>query len=214
MTFLQFGAVFKCSDNETNLLVAVKIFKLTTFHLTNDLGKERQKQLKEAKIIQKLDHPNVISILHLVNEPDEICLVFPLMVRSIEDEIKSTDYQYNQQRTKEVISMILSGLAHMHHNNIMHRDLKLANILVDGNSIIKIADFGLATEFVSGRSLTAECGTEQYMAPEMFLRRGYTESVDIWVSVLIVMEKSLFSPKSLLNKGFTLYYYFRLQDAF
>lgn len=80
--------------------------------------------------------------------------------------------------------MILSGLAHMHHQNITHRDLKPANILVDGNSIIKIADFGLSTEFVSGRTLTAEYGTEQYIAPGMFLRRGYTESVDIWVSVV------------------------------
>lgn len=127
--YLQYGAVFKGLDTATNSSIAVKVFKTTLFGtLTQDFGRERAKQLSEAKMIKKVDHPNVIRLLHLIENEDEICLVFPLMMHSPEDEIYNDSYKYAQQRTKQMISMVLAGVKHIHERHIIHRDLKPGNI--------------------------------------------------------------------------------------
>lgn len=164
--------------------IAVKAFKTTLFGtLAQDFGREREKQLSEAKMIKMFDHPNVITLLHLIENKDEICLVFPLMMHSLEDEIYTDSYKYTQQRTKQVISMVLAGVKHIHERHIIHRDLKPGNILIDCDGQVKIADFGISTIFISGRNLKVICGTKPYMAPEIFLLFGYSESVDIWVGL-------------------------------
>lgn len=88
----------------TNELVAVKVFKTTLFATEiPDLERNRKKQLEEASIIKKFDHSNVITLLNLVETDQEICLVFSLMDHSLEDEIYSKQYKYNQQRTKDIL---------------------------------------------------------------------------------------------------------------
>ena len=69
-------------------------------------------------------------------------------------------------------------MAYLHSKNIIHRDIKLENVLVSKNKHAKLIDFGFATEATS--HLNIFCGTPSYISPEMILKRGYGNSVDVW----------------------------------
>ena len=83
---------------------------------------------------------------------------------------------------KMILNDVIDGLMEMHSKKIIHRDIKLENILIinefNGNKRTKICDLGFARE-ISHQAETY-CGTAYYMAPEIFERKKYTESVDVW----------------------------------
>jgi len=76
---------------------------------------------------------------------------------------------------------IVSGVQYIHGQKIIHRDLKLGNIFIDGKFMVKIGDFGLATklEFKQECKRTV-CGTPNYIAPEVLEGKGYHFGVDVW----------------------------------
>lgn len=172
--------VAKGRDSLTGQTIAIKIFKRSLFESQS----KRDDNLMEANIIKRLNHTNVIELIDAVN--DEIYgvfLIFPFVNRTLFDEIYEDSYEYTPIRTKEVLHMIISAVKHMHTRKIIHRDLKPSNILVNDLGAIKICDFGLAVDFAESQSVFIhKCGTEPYMAPEIFLKYGYDIQVDVWVS--------------------------------
>ena len=81
---------------------------------------------------------------------------------------------------------------YLHENNLIHRDLKLENILLDENLNPKLCDFGWST--ITDEQWSTFCGTLEYIAPEMFENQKYSFSVDIWGLGIILYE--LFHKKS------------------
>ena len=83
---------------------------------------------------------------------------------------------------KCVLQQLLRGVAHLHANWVLHRDLKTANLLLSNKGVLKIADFGSARNYGSPQGkLTGKCTTLWYQAPEMLLgSRHYTTAVDMW----------------------------------
>ena len=85
---------------------------------------------------------------------------------------------------------IAGAVQYMHSKDVVHRDLKLKNILLDANMDVKVADFGLATILSSSSDrIPKPCGTLNYMAPEMFQSpyKGYDKRVDLW-SMGVIMS--------------------------
>lgn len=133
--------------------------------------------MDESKMLKRCEHPNVIALLHVVEAMDAVYLGFPLMPQTLYCEV--TAKPYDLRRTKELIWMILTGVAHIHNQNVVHRDLKPENILIDHDGTVKIADFGSAK--LIARPLKGECGTRPYKAPEVLLGIPYGKAIDIWV---------------------------------
>ncbi len=95
------------------------------------------------------------------------------------------DYRlkWSASQLKCILKQILEGLAYLHRNNYLHRDLKGSNILVSDEGVVKLADFGLAKHVDSAaqRHLTTMVVTRWYRAPELFLGdKSYTDKIDIW----------------------------------
>lgn len=167
--------------------IALKVFKLSLF------GFERQDNQKEGKILQFLKpNENVISLIEIISINTETYLIFPLMKQSLYDEIYDPEYVYSEERARAVTAMILNGIAHIHHHNIIHRDLKPDNILMDANGQPQIADFGFSKIFKPNEYFMEAYGTKPYMAPELFLKYGYNEKCDIWVSNWLNIFKLFF----------------------
>ena len=85
-------------------------------------------------------------------------------------------------------AQIILAVGELHNKGIMHRDLKLENIMVDEDGYLKLIDYGLAKTVTEGQLATSYCGTPEYIAPEMVDGSGHDFSVDWWAVGVLIYE--------------------------
>ena len=127
--------------------------------------------INEIDIMRAVQHDNVIQLYDVYETEKSIYLVLELIQgKSLQDMLKKPNFreEYNETKIFNMIKMILEALAYLSSKNIMHRDLKPDNILLDKNDKIKIVDFGLATFVDVNEYIFKKCGTPGYIAPEVF----------------------------------------------
>ncbi|XP_047665454.1 MAP/microtubule affinity-regulating kinase 4 isoform X1 [Tachysurus fulvidraco] len=156
--------------------VAIKIIDKTQLNPTS-----LQKLFREVRIMKALRHPNIVQLFEVIETEKTLYLV---MEYASGGEV--FDYLVSHGRMKEVearakFRQIVSAVHYCHLKNIVHRDLKAENLLLDADSNIKIADFGFSNEFTLGNKLDTFCGSPPYAAPELFQGKKYDgPEVDIW----------------------------------
>uniref|UniRef100_A0A3B3XR80 Cyclin-dependent kinase 7 n=1 Tax=Poecilia mexicana TaxID=48701 RepID=A0A3B3XR80_9TELE len=167
----QFATVYKARDKVTDTIVAIK--KIKVGHRTEAKDGINRTALREIKLLQELHHPNIIGVI-----------------------IKDTSLVLTPAHIKAYILMTLQGLEFMHQHWVLHRDLKPNNLLLDGNGVLKLADFGLAKAFGSpNRVYTHQVVTRWYRSPELlFGARMYGVGVDMWAVGCILAELLLRIP--------------------
>lgn len=100
--------------------------------------------------------------------------------------IYASDYIIHKKRlsereAKHIFKQILAAIHYCHSNKIVHRDLKVENLLLDASLNVKLADFGFSSQFTHGELLDVFCGSPPYCAPELYLANRYDGTkVDIW----------------------------------
>ena len=93
----------------------------------------------------------------------------------------------NEITAKFIFRQIIEGLQYLHSQNIVHRDIKLDNILIDLTNTVKICDFGVSRLIKKGEIMHDQCGTPAYIAPEILLNMGYEGfTVDIWSAGVVL----------------------------
>ncbi|XP_055955100.1 probable serine/threonine-protein kinase MARK-C isoform X2 [Patella vulgata] len=172
-----FGRVRYATHIFTNQKVAVKILTKRTLVKTEIA---RRSLRREGHVLQRLDHPNIIKLYEAMETRNCYYLVFELADgRSFLDFlIKKRCLLENEARmfTREIVSAV----DHIHVSGIIHRDLRLENLLLDANGRIKITGFGIAVLENEMPSPNNRCGSPAYAAPEVFSNRKYGPGVDIW----------------------------------
>uniref|UniRef100_A0A8C6TE18 Cyclin-dependent kinase 7 n=1 Tax=Neogobius melanostomus TaxID=47308 RepID=A0A8C6TE18_9GOBI len=183
----QFATVYKARDTVTDTIVAIK--KIKVGHRTEAKDGINRTALREIKLLQELHHPNIIGVSNV--QCAMIEYIFCLKVI-----IKDTSLVLTPANIKAYILMTLQGLEYMHLNWVLHRDLKPNNLLLDGNGVLKLADFGLAKSFGSpNRIYTHQVVTRWYRSPELlFGARMYGVGVDMWAVGCILAELLLRIP--------------------
>eukprot|EP00472_Partenskyella_glossopodia_P006305 CAMPEP_0197523702 /NCGR_PEP_ID=MMETSP1318-20131121/8583_1 /TAXON_ID=552666 /ORGANISM="Partenskyella glossopodia, Strain RCC365" /LENGTH=344 /DNA_ID=CAMNT_0043076479 /DNA_START=1 /DNA_END=1035 /DNA_ORIENTATION=- len=174
-----YGTVYRGRDKKTGEIVALKKVRLMDekngFPLTS---------IREIQILRKLKHPNVVALLEITvgRKPDSVFLVFEYCSHDFAELVDSMVRPFKASEIKCVMLQLLSALDHLHKNFIIHRDLKLANLLITKNGQLKIADFGLARIFGNPlKSYTPRVVTLWYRAPELLLGcKTYHTAVDMW----------------------------------
>jgi len=180
--------VIQAMDAESGEKVAIK--KCGSLFKYPEDGK---RILREIKLMQILNHRNILSILDVLAPTDrqfeDIYIVTPCLDTDLSNIIRSQSL--SEGHCKYIIYQILRGLKYIHSANVLHRDLKPANILINFDCRIKICDFGLArgADPSKKQNLTNYVVTRWYRAPELLLdNTRYTAAIDIWASGCIFAE--------------------------
>ncbi|XP_062198787.1 probable serine/threonine-protein kinase At1g54610 isoform X1 [Phragmites australis] len=183
-----YSNVYRARDTVTGRIVALKKVRF------DNLEPESVKFMaREILILRRLNHPNVVKLEGLVTSrmSCSLYLVFEYMEHDLAGLAASPDVKFTLPQIKCYMQQLLSGLEHCHDNNVLHRDIKGSNLLLDNNGILKIADFGLATFFDPRhkRPMTSRVVTLWYRPPELLLgATDYGVSVDLWSSGCILAE--------------------------
>lgn len=171
-------------------LVAIKKFKFSI------VDEEMQQQFRdEAKILFKCHHPSIVRIYTVCTEPENSCFILEYISNSLDKLLrkKTIDLPWYPLRLNIALD-IARGLNFLHSNNIIHRDLKSSNILVDENFKAKICDFGLAeikTEIAKTTKPTElKEVTLRWTAPEVLSGDSRTKAADIYSFGMILWEIS------------------------
>ncbi|XP_056154669.1 mitogen-activated protein kinase 15 [Lampris incognitus] len=203
-----YGIVWKAVDRESGEVVAVKkIFD--AFRNRTDA----QRTFREIMFLQEFgDHANIVKLLNVVRAQNDkdIYLIFEYMDTDLHAVIKKGNLLKDIHK-RYVMYQLLKATKYLHSGNVIHRDQKPSNILLDTDCLIKLCDFGLARslyqiqEDAGNPALTEYVATRWYRAPEILLgSTRYTKGVDMWSIGCILGEmllgKALFPGTSTINQ--------------
>lgn len=135
-------------------------------------------------------HPNICRLLGACMDPPNRCLVVELLTRGSLWGVLRTSKSMDAMTRFGFVNDTAKGMSYLHnfHPPILHRDLKSPNLLVDLQYNIKISDFGLARVKAHVQTMTGNCGTVQWMAPEVLANQKYTEKADVFSFGIVVWE--------------------------
>uniref|UniRef100_A0AAY5F0B8 non-specific serine/threonine protein kinase n=1 Tax=Electrophorus electricus TaxID=8005 RepID=A0AAY5F0B8_ELEEL len=168
-----YGKVKKAVDR-SGRMVAIKSIRKENIKDEQDLMHIR----REIEIMSSLNHPYIITIYEVFENKDKIVIVMEYASRGDLFEYIS-ERQISERESRHFFRQIVSAVHYCHRNGIVHRDLKLENILLDSNK--DIADFGLSNLFRRGEYLQTYCGSPLYASPEIVNGRPYKgPEVDSW----------------------------------
>ena len=197
-----YGTVFSVINNQTGLSAAMKKIEKVKENEIDDLEIKN-----EIDILKKLDHPNIVKIYEFYDTLTDFFIVTEYCKRGeLYSYIKN---YYSENQLAVLFYQVFSGLSYLHENNILHRDLKLENIMIseiekDLNTKedyfwIKIIDFGTAKIFKKNKIEKAVVGSSYYIAPEV-LKQKYNEKCDTWsvgvILYMLIVGRAPFDGKS------------------
>ena len=186
----------------TGRVVAIKSFNKKSLSSNGD---NMKKILSETDLMKKLNHPNVTKILEMFEDEEYILIAMEYINGGNLFSFVKKRRKLSEKTAKFLFRQIILGIKHIHSKKIVHRDIKLENILIDLNNNIKICDFGIGRVLKNEKQMLYDkCGTPMYMAPEILLSsktKGYEGyPVDIWssgISLYIMLSGTL--PFNLKN---------------
>eukprot|EP01117_Protostelium_nocturnum_P009447 TRINITY_DN3370_c0_g1_i2.p1 TRINITY_DN3370_c0_g1~~TRINITY_DN3370_c0_g1_i2.p1 ORF type:complete len:781 (+),score=334.70 TRINITY_DN3370_c0_g1_i2:79-2421(+) len=169
-----FGAVYKVRHIHTNYVLAAKVM---------DITEGTEEITKEIEILKTCRSPSIVSYFgtcQSVAEKQLWILMDFCGGGSIRTLIETLERTLTEDEMSFIIMNTLKGLVYLHSSQIIHRDVKAANILVTEEAGVKIADFGVSAQLQKNHKVKDTMGTPLWMAPEVILSKRYDNKCDIW----------------------------------
>ncbi|KAM0751665.1 Pkinase-domain-containing protein [Meredithblackwellia eburnea MCA 4105] len=175
-----FGKVHLGLHRLTNTRVAIKqVPKSLPF--TSDPSSPLSLLTREIHHHRRLRHPHILGLYEIIATESYIYLITELCTGGELFDYLVEKGRLSVSETRRVFGQLVLGVAHLHSCGVVHRDLKLENVLLDERVNVKIADLGFGREFEKGRWMETWVGTLGYCAPEVVAAKRYLgEEVDIW----------------------------------
>ena len=174
-----FAEWYKFKNIETGNVVAGKVIDKKTLRKSRTMTK----LLYEISIHNSLDHPNIVKFLDFFEDDKNVYIMLEFWGGGNLNDHFKTKRTLEEKVVRNYLRQLISGLKYCHENNIIHRDLKLGNLLLsEDKKVIKLADFGLSSrlEYPKQRRRTI-CGTPNYIAPEIIgAKTTHSYEVDVW----------------------------------
>ena len=184
-----YGVVYKCKNKETGQYVAIKKFKETEDELV------QKTMRRELKMLQMLKHENCVDFLDAYSHKGNLYLVFEYVEKNLLEVLEESPNGLSPKLIKSFVYQMCKAISYLHSNNMIHRDVKPENLLIDENMKLKLCDFGFARKILLDKNnnnvnpMTDYVATRWYRSPELLLSGGvYGPEVDYWAVGCIMGE--------------------------
>lgn len=179
-----FSTVRKALHVATGLPVAVKVIEKCRMLDPKD----RDRVDREIRVMRQLSgHIGIARLLEFSETPQYLYLIMEYCAGgSLLDYVRSRR-RLTENEALGLFQQLLAAVQHCHRRGVVHRDIKLENILLDGRGGLRLIDFGLCGYFVPDKCLRCHCGSPSYAAPEIVARREYIATpVDVWSAGVVL----------------------------
>jgi serine/threonine protein kinase len=176
------GAVYEAIDEATNSYFAVKEIEFAEDFADNPDDRKRFDALREeVALLQQVDHPHVVRFLGIDRVGFSMYIMMDFVAGGSIASLIRRFTLLSEELTVKFTAQLVAGLAYLHSKNIIHRDIKGANVLVSDDGVVKLADFGAAKKILDPEQLQHTlAGTPYWMAPEVVRQQGHGASADVW----------------------------------
>ncbi|KAL4578525.1 hypothetical protein LXL04_014649 [Taraxacum kok-saghyz] len=188
-----FGHVYLGFNSESGQMCAIKEVRVV---VDDQSSKECLKQLnQEITLLSHLSHPNIVQYYGSELGEETLSVYLEYVSGGSIHKLLQEYGPFREPVIQNYTRQVLCGLAYLHGRNTVHRDIKGANILVDPNGVIKLADFGMAKHITNCTSMLSFKGSPYWMAPEVVMNtNGYNLAVDIWSLGCTILEMATSKP--------------------
>ena len=180
-----YGIVYKCRNKETKEYVAIKKFKESEDEIV------KKTMRRELKVLQVLKNDNIVEFKQAFKQKGNLYLVFEFIDKNLLELLEQSPTGLSPQLIKNLIFQLCKAVKYLHDQNIIHRDVKPENLLIDNKMNLKLCDFGFARKILNNKNenLTDYVATRWYRSPELLITGGiYGPEVDYWAIGCIMGE--------------------------
>lgn len=180
-----YAKVLLVKKRDTGRLHAMKILKKESIE-----RKHQQKHVKvERDVLINIDHPFVIKFFYSFQNERKLFFVLEYCPGGELFNLLQKRKRFNDDQARFYAAQMVLALEHLHSKDIIYRDLKPENVLIDKEGYIRITDFGLSRMGINDQTVAKSiCGTPEYLAPEIIMKIGYGKVVDWWTLGSILYE--------------------------
>lgn len=163
--------------------VAIKSFKLADA----EINSVKRRLHLETQLMKTLNHPNILRMYETFETQKYLMISTEYIPGGDLLSFLRNGKKLNESTVKYLFKQLLEALKYMHSQDIIHRDVKLDNILIDVDSTIKLCDFGVSKLIRAGETMSEQCGTPAYIAPEIYCGEHYTGfGADMWSAGVVL----------------------------
>lgn len=179
-----FGRVFLVEKKDDKKLYAIKVISKLDIIKRNFFENLKNEKL----ILEKINNPFVVKMEYCFTSPSYVFFAMQFKQGGELYHHLRKNTRFTEDTARFYASQILSGLEYLHSHNIMYRDMKPENILIDENGNACLADFGISKILDIHETTKSFVGTPEYVAPEIVLQKGHNKTVDIWCFGILLYE--------------------------
>ena len=173
-----FAEIYTAVHKKTNKTVAVKIITKSKFNEPKHFTRFN----REVSFMKQIDHPLIAQLFQVIEDEKNSYLIMEFCEGDNLLQYINTDGKLEENLARQYFIQLVSVVEYLHsEKNIIHRDLKAENVLLDRNYNIRLIDFGLSNSFtLDNQNLVTACGSPGYLPPEMIKGQTHTTAADIW----------------------------------
>jgi len=180
-----FGKVMKVRKRDTKEVFAMKVLRKDMIIKENMVSHTKS----EKQILQEVDHPFIVGLHYAFQTDEKLYLVLDFLSGGELFFHLKEETKFEVERAKFYTAEIVLAIEHLHKHDIIYRDLKPENVVLDKEGHVVLTDFGLAKTHISNATPTYTfCGTPEYLAPEILKGQGHAKAVDWWSLGVLLYE--------------------------